>query len=541
MSLLAVDDLHVSFRGEGGQPDVDAVRGTTLDIGEGETVALVGESGCGKSVTALSVLGLLPYPQAHHPGGSIRLRGQELLGAPDDELRRIRGDRVSMIFQEPMTSLNPLHTVERQVAETLRVHRGLDRGEARRRVLELLDEVRLPEPERMLAAWPHQLSGGQRQRVMIAMALANEPDLLIADEPTTALDVTVQARILELLRSQQRRLGMSILLITHDLTIVGRLADRVFVMTEGRIVEHGEAGPLLADPRHPCTRRLLASEPPPREAAGEAQGPPLVEASGVRVHFPIRTGLLRRTTGHVRAVEDVSLSVRPGRSVGVVGESGSGKTTLGLALLKLQACEGELRFDGQDLQSMPAARLRPLRRRMQIVFQDPFSSLSPRLTAFQIVEEGLLVHGIGAAAAERRDLVARVLGEVDLDPEAMDRYPHEFSGGQRQRLAIARAVVLEPRFLVLDEPTSALDRTVQLQILELLRRLQEERGLGYLLISHDLRVVRALAEDLIVMKEGRVVEAGPAQRLFEAPASDYTRALMAAAFEARALGRDEGD
>ena len=541
MSLLAVDDLHVSFRGEGGQPDVDAVRGASLDIGEGETVALVGESGCGKSVTALSVLGLLPYPKAHHPGGSVRLREEELLGAPADRLREVRGDRVSMIFQEPMTSLNPLHTVERQVAETLRVHRGLDRGEARRRVLELLDEVRLPEPERMLEAWPHQLSGGQRQRVMIAMALANEPDLLIADEPTTALDVTVQARILELLRSQQRRLGMSILLITHDLTIVGRLADRVFVMTEGRIVEHGEAGPLMADPQHDYTRRLLASEPPPRESAGEAEGPPLVEASGVRVHFPIRTGVLRRTTGHVRAVEDVSLAVRPGRSVGVVGESGSGKTTLGLALLRLQACEGELRFDGQDLQSMPSARLRPLRRRMQIVFQDPFSSLSPRLTAFQIVEEGLLVHGIGATAAERRELVARVLGEVDLDPEAMDRYPHEFSGGQRQRLAIARAVVLEPRFLVLDEPTSALDRTVQLQILELLRRLQEERGLGYLLISHDLRVVRALAEELIVMKEGRVVEAGPARQLFEAPASDYTKALMAAAFEARALGRDEGD
>ena len=539
MALLRVEDLRTVFRTEDGV--VQAVDGVSFEVRAGSTVGIVGESGCGKSVSAMSVMRLIPDPPGRIEEGRVLWKGRDLLAVDPDEMPAIRGREIAMIFQDPMTSLNPVFTVRRQLGEVLEKRFGLRDKAADARMAEMLQRVGIADPEDRLDQYPHELSGGMKQRIMIAMALMCEPDLLIADEPTTALDVTVQARILELLRGQQRRLGMSILLITHDLTIVGRLADRVFVMTEGRIVEHGEAGPLMENPQHPYTQRLLASEPPPREGAGEAEGPPLVEASGVRVHFPIRTGLLRRTTGHVRAVEDVSLSVRPGRSVGVVGESGSGKTTLGLALLRLQACEGELRFDGQDLQSMPGATLRPLRRRMQIVFQDPFSSLSPRLTAFQIVEEGLLVHGIGATAAERRELVARVLGEVDLDPEAMDRYPHEFSGGQRQRLAIARAVVLEPRFLVLDEPTSALDRTVQLQILELLRRLQEERGLGYLLISHDLRVVRALAEDLIVMKEGRVVEAGPAQRLFEAPASDYTRALMAAAFEARAVGRDEGD
>ena len=539
MALLRVEDMRTVFRTEDGV--VQAVDGVSFEVRAGATVGIVGESGCGKSVSAMSVMRLIPDPPGRIEDGRVLWKGRDLLAVDPDEMPAIRGREIAMIFQDPMTSLNPVFTVRRQLGEVLEKRFGLQGEAAGARMAEMLQRVGIADAESRLDQYPHELSGGMKQRIMIAMALMCEPDLLIADEPTTALDVTVQARILELLRSQQRRLGMSILLITHDLTIVGRLADRVFVMTEGRIVEHGEAGPLMADPQHAYTRRLLASEPPPRESAGEAEGPPLVEASGVRVHFPIRTGVLRRTTGHVRAVEDVSLAVRPGRSVGVVGESGSGKTTLGLALLRLQACEGELRFDGRDLRTMPSARLRPLRRRMQIVFQDPFSSLSPRLTAFQIVEEGLLVHGIGATAAERRELVARVLGEVDLDPEAMDRYPHEFSGGQRQRLAIARAVVLEPRFLVLDEPTSALDRTVQLQILELLRRLQDERGLGYLLISHDLRVVRALAEELIVMKEGRVVEAGPARQLFEAPASDYTKALMAAAFEARALGRDEGD
>jgi microcin C transport system ATP-binding protein len=537
--LLQISDLHVVFRGDGDEPDVNAVRGVSLDVARGETVALVGESGSGKSVTALSILGLLPYPKAYHPGGSIRLRDREILGAPPAILRAIRGDRVSMIFQEPMTSLNPLHTVEQQVAETLRVHRGLSRSAARRRVLELLGQVHLSDPERMARSWPHQLSGGQRQRVMIAMALANEPDLLVADEPTTALDVTVQAHILELLRQLQRRMDMSMLLITHDLTIVRHVADRVFVMTEGRIVEHGETAQVFDSPQHPYTRKLLASEPPPRRVtAGSGpptEAPPLMEARDIKVWFPIRRGLLRRTVGHVRAVDGISLSVRPGQCVGVVGESGSGKTTLGLALLRLQDADGQLRFAGRDLQGLTSRQLRPLRRDMQIVFQDPFGSLSPRLSAYQIVEEGLRVHGIGENAAQRRDIVAGALSEVGLDPDTMDRYPHEFSGGQRQRLAIARAVVLEPRFLVLDEPTSSLDRTVQLQILQLLRRLQDERGLAYLFISHDLRVVRSLADDLIVMKDGRVVEAGPAARLFEAPRTDYTRALMAAAFETRSV------
>jgi microcin C transport system ATP-binding protein len=534
--LLQVRDLHVAFRGDGDELDVDAVRGASLEVSAGETVALVGESGSGKSVTALSILGLLPYPKAHHPDGSIRFQDRELLGAPETSLRSIRGDRVSMIFQEPMNSLNPLHTVERQIAETLRLHRGLDRSAARERVLELLQQVHLPNPERMLSAWPHQLSGGQRQRVMIAMALANEPDLLIADEPTTALDVTVQAHILELLREQQQRLGMSMLLITHDLTIVRHVADRVYVMTQGRIVEQGPTARVFDSPEHAYTQTLLASEPPPRQGSTPPAGNPIMAARGVKVWFPIRRGFLRRTVGHVRAVDGLDVTVRPGHSVGVVGESGSGKTTLGLALLRLQEAEGDLRFDGHDLQALAARELRPLRRHMQIVFQDPFSSLSPRLSAFQIVEEGLRVHGIGADSGRRRDIVAEALREVDLDPDTMDRYPHEFSGGQRQRLAIARAVVLEPRFLVLDEPTSALDRTVQLQILQLLRRLQDERDLAYLFISHDLRVVRALADDLIVMKDGRVVESGPAAQLFKAPETEYTKALMAAAFEVRAAG-----
>jgi len=544
--LLQIDDLHVDFRGEGAEPDVQAVRGASLNVAQGETVALVGESGSGKSVLALSILGLLPYPKAHHPGGSIRLRDREIIGAPPEILQAIRGNRVSMIFQEPMTSLNPLHTVGQQIGETLRVHRGLGRAATRQRVAELLDQVHLPDPERMLSAWPHQLSGGQRQRVMIAMALANKPDLLVADEPTTALDVTVQAHILELLREQQQRLDMSMLLITHDLTIVRHVADRVFVMTEGRIVEQGQTDQIFEAPEHPYTRKLLSSEPPQRvlvDARTPAdETPDLMTAVDIKVWFPVRRGVLRRTVDHVRAVDGVSVNVRPGQCVGVVGESGSGKTTLGLALLRLQDATGELHFDGHNLQSMAGRDLRRLRRDMQIVFQDPFSAMSPRLSAFQIVEEGLRVHGIGAGAAQRRTIVAATMHDVGLDPDTMDRYPHEFSGGQRQRLAITRAMVLEPRFLILDEPTSALDRTVQLQILRLLRRLQEERQLAYLFISHDLRVVQALADELIVMKDGRVVEAGPAARLFEAPETDYTRALMAAAFEVRAMpGPPEGD
>ena len=544
MSLLTIDNLGVSFAGtaaeaaEGGAAEVRAVRGASLSVDEGETVALVGESGSGKTATALSVLQLLPYPPAHHPHGSIRFAGQELLGASADHLQRIRGDRISMVFQEPMSSLNPLHTIEKQIAESLILHRGLTRSQARARVVELLELVRLPDAAQRLDAWPHQLSGGQRQRVMIAMALANEPELLIADEPTTALDVTIQAQILELLADLQRQLGMAILLITHDLAMVRNMADRVYVMTDGEIVEEGPTDALFERPQHPYTKKLLAAEPASEPPQPDAEAAIALRTDDVRVWFPIRRGLLRRTTGHVKAVDGLSIEIRAGQTVGVVGESGSGKTTLGLALLRLIASEGSIEFDGQQLQSLRRAELRPLRRQMQMVFQDPFGSLSPRFSAFQIIEEGLIVHGLGGDYDARRQLVAEAMAEVDLDPASMDRYPHEFSGGQRQRIAIARAIVLQPRLIVLDEPTSALDRTVQAQIVDLLRQLQLAHGLAYRFISHDLRVVRALAHELIVMKDGVVVEQGPAEKVFTEPASEYTRLLMAAAFENRVLGGD---
>ena len=532
-TLLEIDDLGVSFRGQ--DRDVAAVRAASLTVDRGETVALVGESGSGKSVTALSVLQLLPYPHASHPHGSIRYRGQELIGAPKSLLHDIRGDRISMIFQEPMTSLNPLHSVEKQITETLMLHKGLTVSQARNRCLELLDLVRIDDAETRLKSWPHQLSGGQRQRIMIAMALANEPELLIADEPTTALDVTVQARILALLRDLQRDLGMAILLITHDLTIVRNVSDRVYVMTDGAIVENGTTAEVYEAPKHSATRKLLDAEPaatPPPADRGAAE---IMRTDGLRVWFPIQRGLLRRTVGHIKAVDGVSVSVRAGQTVGVVGESGSGKTTLGMALLRLIHSDGPIRFEDRAIDGMGSRDLRALRSEMQVVFQDPFSSLSPRLSVFQIVEEGMLVHGVGTTYDERRALVAGALHEVGIDPETMDRYPHEFSGGQRQRVAIARALVLKPRFLVLDEPTSALDMTVQAQIVDLLRSLQERHRLAYLFISHDLRVVRALANEVIVLRAGRVVEQGPAQRVFESPKSDYTRALMAAAFEIRAV------
>ena len=533
MSLLEIDRLDVRFRVE--DRDIAAVRGASLHVERGETVALVGESGSGKSVTALSVLQLLPYPRASHPGGRIRFDGRELIGAPRHVLGEIRGNRIAMVFQEPMTSLNPLHTVERQIVETLMLHKGLAPARARARCIELLGLVRLDDAERRLKAWPHQLSGGQRQRVMIAMALANEPDLLIADEPTTALDVTVQAQILELLAGLQRDLGMAILLITHDLTIVRNFARRVYVMTGGEIVEHGDAAAVYDAPRHPYTRKLLAAQPEAEPPPPDDGAPEIAAADNLRVWFPIRRGVLRRTVGHVKAVDGVSLTLRAGQTVGVVGESGSGKTTLGMALLRLVASEGAIRFDGADIAGLKNRALRPLRREMQVVFQDPFSSLSPRLAVWQVVEEGMRVHGIGGDADERRALVARALAEVGIDPADMDRYPHEFSGGQRQRVAIARALALKPRFLVLDEPTSALDMTVQAQIVDLLRALQRAHNLAYLFISHDLRVVRALANRIVVMRAGRVVEQGPAQAVFGAPRSAYTRALMAAAFEIRAI------
>ena len=527
--LLQVRDLSVTFDTPGSP--VEAVRGVSFDVDRGETVALVGESGSGKSVTALSILQLLPYPLARHPSGSIRLRGQELVGASERRLRRVRGDRVGMIFQEPMTSLNPLHTIERQVSEVLFVHKRLGRRKARARTLELLHLVGLAEAERRLGAYPHQLSGGQRQRVMIAMALANDPDLLIADEPTTALDVTIQAQILALLADLRVRTGMALLLITHDLGVVRKMADRVCVMTHGEIVEAGPTAEVFARPSHAYTQRLLAAEPSGSPVPADPRAPALVSARDVRVWFPIKRGLLRRTVGHIKAVDGVSVDVREGHTVGVVGESGSGKTTLALALLRLQASRGTIAFAGRDVHGLPGSALRALRREMQIVFQDPYGSLSPRLSVGQVIEEGLRVHRRGGTPAERAALVEQALAEVGLDPATRHRYPHEFSGGQRQRIAIARAMVLKPRFVVLDEPTSALDMSVQAQIVDLLRELQRRYRLAYLFISHDLRVVRALAEEIVVMRDGVVVEHGPATRIFEDPEDPYTRALIAAAFD----------
>jgi microcin C transport system ATP-binding protein len=528
MTLLTVDNLSVSF-GRGPE-EVRAVRGVSFSLAKGETLALVGESGSGKSVTALSVLQLLPYPRAWHPTGGIRLEDTELVGAPERTLRQVRGGRVAMVFQEPMTSLNPLQSIARQVGEVLEIHHGMQGEALRVRVLELLHLVGIPEAERRLGALPHELSGGQRQRVMIAMALAGEPDILIADEPTTALDVTIQAQILALLKDLQRRLGMALLFITHDLGIVRKMADRVCVMSQGEIVEAGPVAQVFDQPQHPYTRRLLAAEPKGKPQRSAEPAPVVVETESLKVWFPIKAGVFRKVVGHIKAVDGVTLAVREGRTVGVVGESGSGKTTLGLALLRLLSSQGRVAFQGQDIQGMGPSEMRPLRRGMQMVFQDPYGSLSPRLSVGQIVGEGLEVHQLGGSAAERRDLIAQALVEVGLDPATQDRYPHEFSGGQRQRIAIARALVLKPRFLVLDEPTSALDVSVQAQIVDLLRDIQTRHRIAYLFISHDLRVVRALADDLIVMKDGVVVEAGPADALFEAPRSAYTRALMAAAF-----------
>ncbi|MBX3456466.1 ABC transporter ATP-binding protein [Ferrovibrio sp.] len=528
-ALLSIRDLGVDFEVEG--KSITALKHASFDLARGETLALVGESGSGKSITALSVLQLLPYPTARHPTGSIVFRGQELLGADEQTLRAVRGNRIAMVFQEPMTSLNPLHTIERQINEVLFLHKKLDAKAARARTLELLRLVGLPQAEKRLDAYPHQLSGGQRQRVMIAMALANEPDLLIADEPTTALDVTVQAQILHLLKDLQARLGMGILLITHDLTIVRNFADRVCVMTKGEIVEAGPVAEVFQAPQHAYTRRLLAAEPKGKHADVADAAPVVIQAEGVKVWFPIKAGLFRRTIGHVKAVDGIDISIRAGETLGVVGESGSGKSTLGMALLRLQQAEGRIRYGGRDLAELDKATLRGLRREMQVVFQDPFSSLSPRMSVFQIIEEGLLVHDLGGDAAARRTRVAKALEEVGLDGATMDRYPHEFSGGQRQRIAIARAMVLEPRFVVLDEPTSALDMSVQAQIVDLLRDLQSRHGLAYLFISHDLRVVRALADRVLVMKDGRIVEHGSADALFTAPQTDYTKALIAAAFE----------
>ncbi|GGE09711.1 microcin C ABC transporter ATP-binding protein YejF [Aureimonas endophytica] len=527
--LLDVRDLSVAFH-QGGRTSL-AVDRVSFAIRPGETLALVGESGSGKSVSALSILKLLPYPAASHPGGEVRFAGRDLIGCDERALRAIRGNKISMIFQEPMTSLNPLHTIADQVGEILTVHRGLGRREAKARVLELLRQVGIREPEKRLDAYPHQLSGGQRQRVMIAMALANEPDLLVADEPTTALDVTVQAQILELLKEQQQKRGMAMLFITHDLGIVRRIADRVCVMYKGRIVEEGPTARIFAEPRHDYTKRLLAAEPKGRPPAANANAPVVMEGRGVKVWFPIKTGFFRKVTGHVKAVNGIDLTVRAGQTVGVVGESGSGKTTLGLALCRMISSQGEIAFEGQRIDDRSFAAMRPLRERIQIVFQDPFGSLSPRMSIADIVGEGLEVHARKLSSEARDRRVVESLEEVGLDPAARFRYPHEFSGGQRQRVAIARAMVLNPRFVMLDEPTSALDMSVQAQVVDLLRDLQKKHDLAYLFISHDLKVVRALANEVIVMRNGEVVERGPAAEIFERPKTDYTKALMAAAFD----------
>ena len=526
--LLAVEDLAVGFSQGGRQ--TRAVDGVSFSLARGGTLALVGESGSGKSVTATTIARLAETVGAETLGGRILFKGRDLLKASDREMRGIRGRSIAMVFQEPMSSLNPLHSIERQVGEIIELH-GRARGRAiRPRVVELLGEVGIPDPAARLGAFPHQLSGGQRQRVMIAMALANEPDLLIADEPTTALDVTVQAQILRLLKDLQARLGMAMLFITHDLGIVRRIAEDVCVMQKGRIVEAGRTADVFRAPQHAYTRMLIAAEPKGAPPVADLDAKSVLTADNLKVWFPIKKGFLRKTVGHVKAVDGITLDVREGQTVGVVGESGSGKTTLGLAILRLIRSEGPVSYLGQRLDRLDTAALRPLRRDLQVVFQDPYGSLSPRLSVFGIVEEGLTV-GRKMPYAERRERVARALADTGLDPSTMDRYPHEFSGGQRQRIAIARAMAVEPKFVVLDEPTSALDMSVQAQIVDLLRDLQQRRGLAYLFISHDLKVVRALATDIIVMRGGRVVESGPAAGIFAAPKSDYTRALFAAAFD----------
>ena len=527
--LLSIRDLSIAF-GSGAREFL-AVDRVSFDIGKGETVAVVGESGSGKSVTALSVMKLLPYPSAHHPSGSIMFKGRDLLPLSERQMRHVRGNDITIIFQEPMTSLNPLHTIEKQIGEILELHQGVTGQAARARILDLLDQVGIPDPAGRLKSYPHQLSGGQRQRVMIAMALANEPDLLIADEPTTALDVTVQAQILKLLKDIQTRLGMSVLFNTHDLGIVRKIADRVCVMQRGKIVEKGSVERVFKAPEHPYTRALLAAEPKPDPAPPRPEAPVVIETKDLKVWFPVKRGVLRKVVGHIKAVDGVSVELRKGETLGVVGESGSGKTTLGLAILRLISSDGPIVFMGDPIQELKFKEMRPYRHNMQIVFQDPYGSLSPRMSVSDIIEEGLWVHHPGLSAPERQRRIVAALDDVGLDAQTRHRYPHEFSGGQRQRIALARALVLEPTFIVLDEPTSALDMLIQAQMVDLLRDLQKRHDLTYMFISHDLRVVAALASRLLVMRHGKVVEEGAAAELFKAPKSDYTRALFAAAFK----------
>ncbi|PPC86245.1 MAG: microcin ABC transporter ATP-binding protein [Hyphomicrobium sp.] len=532
--LVDVRNLSVAF-GEGDDPP-RVVKNVSFHIGKGETVALVGESGSGKTVSAMSILKLLPN-SASHPTGEIIYDGRDLLKSDETVMRAIRGDKISIIFQEPMTTLNPLHTIEKQVGEIIKLHRGLSDEETRRRVIELLQKVGIRDPEKRLQAYPHQLSGGQRQRVMIAIALANEPDMLIADEPTTALDVTIQAQILELLKTLQSEMGMAMLLITHDLGIVRRMADRVYVMRHGEVVETGNAEDVFTNPQHPYTRHLIEAEPKGAPPETDLTGPVVLETDDLKVWFPVKRGLLQRTVDHIKAVDGLSMKLRAGETLGVVGESGSGKTTLGLALLRLVSSVGPIAYVGQRIDGFSNNEMRPLRKDMQVVFQDPYGSLSPRLTVGQIIEEGLLIQQPEMDDDARRARVGVALSEVGLDAAWQDRYPHEFSGGQRQRIAIARAMVLEPKFVMLDEPTSALDMSVQAQIVDLLRDLQMKRRLAYLFISHDLKVVRALCNYVIVMRNGKVVEEGPAKDIFDHPQHDYTKALLAAAFDIKVVNR----
>ena len=527
--LLSIRDLAVDFT-QGGNVN-HAVRGVSFDIGPRETVALVGESGSGKSVTALSVLKLLPYPAASHPSGTVEFNGTDLLNAPEADLRSVRGNDVSMIFQEPMTSLNPLHTIEKQIGEVLRLHRTVPEAKVRDHILDLLNKVGIRDADKRLSAYPHQMSGGQRQRVMIAMALANTPKLLIADEPTTALDVTVQAQILKLLNELKDQFDMSMLFITHDLGIVRKIADRVCVMTNGEIVETGPTAEIFDNPQHDYTRHLLNAEPKGMPPSLDETAPVVMQGDQMKVWFPIKKGFMRRTVDHVKAVDGIDVTVRAGQTLGVVGESGSGKTTLGLALSRLISSEGRISFNGEDINKRSFKEMRPARKDLQVVFQDPYGSLSPRMSISEIIAEGLAIHAPGLTSAERDNRVVGALKEVGLDPDTRFRYPHEFSGGQRQRIAIARAMVLTPKFIMLDEPTSALDMSVQAQVVDLLRDLQKKHNLAYLFISHDLKVVRALANEVIVMRNGQVVEYGPSSQIFNAPKTDYTKALMAAAFD----------
>ena len=530
--LLTVQDLSIAFH-QGGHSTL-AVDRISFDIKKGETLALVGESGSGKSTTALSVLKLLPYPACSHPSGRIKFKGQELLGLTESEIRHVRGNDITIIFQEPMTSLNPLHTIERQIGEILDLHQGVTGAAARARTLELLGQVGIPDPEGRLKSYPHQMSGGQRQRVMIAMALANEPDLLIADEPTTALDVTVQAQILKLLKEIQQRHGMAMLYITHDLGIVRKISDRVCVMSKGKIVEQGPVERVYTAPEHPYTRALLAAEPKGVAPPINERAPTVIKTDDLKIWFPIKRGLMRKTVGHIKAVDGVSVEVREGETLGVVGESGSGKTTLGLAIMRLISSQGPIVFMGKNVNGLQFKEMRPFRKNMQMVFQDPYGSLSPRMSVSDVIQEGLGVHFPDMKTAERERRVLAALNDVNLDAETRHRYPHEFSGGQRQRIAIARAIVLEPNFIVLDEPTSALDMLIQAQIVDLLRDIQKRRKLTYLFISHDLKVVAALASRLVVMRHGKVVESGAAAEVFKNPKTDYTRALFAAAFSLEA-------